>query len=145
MAMGASFLVESKAVNDYETRFKQISQDYADYLAVFELGHKQYPDRAYMPHCDQLVLHTNGVCVHCDHYPDLQEARRSLRIAFTGEAPSIFQRPCPATLLRSTESIHAWHGNAPMTGEQLQTYLDEQARILEGIFPDIKRERQEHE
>ena len=37
------------------------------------------------PHCDDRVLHSKGVCSHCDNYPQLQHFRKALGLKFTDE------------------------------------------------------------
>lgn len=73
--------------------------------------------RAFAPHCDQRVLHAPGECVHCDHYPDWQELRKTQGIAFTGHEPSEFQGPCPSDFNRGIAGAHVWGGNRPKQGE----------------------------
>lgn len=69
--------------------------------------------RAFAPHCDNRVLHSPGECQYCDMYPDWQEARQSMGIAFTGKAPTDFQSPCPSDFHRGTGGAHVWGGNTP--------------------------------
>lgn len=66
--------------------------------------------RAYMPHCDQSVLHAPGACRPCDLYPDWQEMRKRQRINFTGESDEL-KAPCPTTYFREEETINQWPGN----------------------------------
>ena len=67
-------------------------------------------ERAYMPHCDQSILHAPGKCEHCDKYPDWQEMRVRQRINFTGEHDED-KAPCPSTHFRSEEVRDRWPGN----------------------------------
>ncbi len=60
------------------------------------------------PHCDQTVLHTPGKCVHCDHYPTLQNVRINNAIPFSGEGGS------PDEKRRSRDVIDRWGGNRPV-------------------------------
>ncbi len=66
--------------------------------------------RAYMPHCDQRVLHRPGTCVYCDKFPDLQHAREVMMINFT-DTNDRDKVPCPSTWFRSRETIERWPGN----------------------------------
>lgn len=66
---------------------------------------------AAMPHCDQRVLHAPGKCVYCDRYPEWQEYRQMLEMAFTGEERRDHELPCPATVRRPLDQIEAWPGN----------------------------------
>lgn len=85
-----------------------IERAYVDLLGAMNAGGRptQYP------HCDDLVLHALGKCDYCDKHWNWQAARIRLGIAFTGESP-VGKRPCPATLLRSVDTIHRWGGNRP--------------------------------
>ena len=89
----------------------QVQRDYADYLALLE----QEASRRNVcgPHCDAYALHKPGDCQFCDGFPELQAFRREHHIAFTGEPVQDNERPCPATMLRPTETIHRWYGNYP--------------------------------
>ena len=64
-----------------------------------------------MPHCDPRVLHKPGECGICDHYPELQDARRKMMISFTGYSEEDFG-PCPADFIRK-ETHSLWPGNRP--------------------------------
>ena len=57
------------------------------------------------PHCDQTVLHAPEECVHCDHYPTLQNVRINNAIPFSGEGGS------PDEKNRPRETIDRWGGN----------------------------------
>lgn len=85
-----------------------IERAYVDLLGAMNAGGRptQYP------HCDDLVLHAPSKCQYCDEHWNWQAARIRLAIAFTGESTDR-KRPCPATLLRSAETIHRWGGNRP--------------------------------
>jgi hypothetical protein len=100
---------------------KRIQREYADYLALLEQEAKK--QNVCGPHCDAHVLHKPGDCEACDSFPALQVYRAIHGIAFTGDEPKEYwpngsERPCPATLLRSTETIHRWHGNRPYHQEK---------------------------
>lgn len=66
---------------------------------------------AAMPHCDTRVLHAPSECEYCDRYPDWQEYRCLMRIAFTGHEPQPGELPCPSTATRSLEAVNRWPGN----------------------------------
>lgn len=78
------------------------------------------PTRA--AHCDPLVLHQPGDCVHCDKYTDLQRHRLAAGIKFTGKddrlvlgSPHYVREdlmPCPAEVKRGAD-CQVWPGNAP--------------------------------
>lgn len=67
--------------------------------------------RALMPHCDQRVLHRPSACEVCDRFPEYQQYRELLGIAYTGEEPAEHELPCPATLRRGLDVINEWPGN----------------------------------
>lgn len=67
-------------------------------------------ERAYAPHCDPSILHAPGMCEHCDHYSDWQDARIVQRISFTGD-PERNNAPCPSEYFRSGELRDQWPGN----------------------------------
>lgn len=66
---------------------------------------------ALMPHCDQRVLHKPLSCEACDRFPEYQQYRELLGIAYTGEEPAGYEVPCPATLRRPLGDIEQWPGN----------------------------------
>lgn len=68
---------------------------------------------AQFPHCDSLVLHAPGECIHCDKYPEWQRERIAKDILFTGEPPSARTWPDPATERRPLDVINRWFGNTP--------------------------------
>lgn len=98
----------------YNAMHDRVRRDYADYLAVLSAEAKKQDVCG--PHCDAYVLHSPGTCQYCDAFPVLQDFRKGRYIAFTDEPPQPNKRPCPATLLRSAETIHRWHGNRPHQG-----------------------------
>lgn len=70
-------------------------------------------DRAYMPHCDQRILHAPGECVHCDKFPEWQEARVHQMVNFTGHTdPHCSADPASA---RTLEHMNRWPGNRPVS------------------------------
>jgi len=71
------------------------------------------------PHCDDLVLHQPGICVHCDKFPDLQHDRIMDRINFTGEDEP-YKLPDPASQRRPLRIIEQWPGNTPTTEEDIE-------------------------
>jgi hypothetical protein len=72
--------------------------------------------RAFAPHCDQSVLHSeDSGCRHCQKYPDWQALRRRQRINFTGEHDPK-KAPCPSESFRDLSTIYRWPGNRPRTG-----------------------------
>lgn len=79
-------------------------------------------------HCDDLVLHAPRQCEYCDRHQSWQVARIRLGIAFTGNAwneKGTTLRPCPATLLRSVETIERWYGNVPTTEKAIEDEVTE--------------------
>lgn len=118
----------------------EVEAQYRDYIEAMNLGSLAHPTRAHMPHCDDLVLHAPTVCAYCDGFPDLQEARRTMRIAFTGSRPTIFERPCPATLLRSLETIERWHGNVSMNQDQIEEYQRRYDEALRQVREEFERD-----
>ncbi len=85
-----------------------------------------YPPDEFCPiphcqaHCDSRILHEPGVCIYCDHYPELQQWRIDNGWAFTGETPLPHQRPCPADAARppnSPSDHRRWGGNKPTSAE----------------------------
>lgn len=109
-------MVDGRA--DVERRLKQrqrereiVERAYVDLLTAMNVK----PGSS-MPHCDDLVLHAPRQCEYCDRHQSWQVARIRLGIAFTGNAwneKGTTLRPCPATLLRSVETIERWYGNVP--------------------------------
>lgn len=72
------------------------------------------------PHCDARVLHAPGECAVCDHYPEKQQERRDIGIAFTGHQPEKGEAPCPADAARG-DGHKQWSGNvAVKKGERHQ-------------------------
>jgi hypothetical protein len=86
--------------------------------AVQELGRGLRATEAYMAfieereivvHCDNRVLHSPGVCVYCDKYPEAQAFRKGLHMKFTDEL-----EPDEAILPgqeRTRASADRWGGN----------------------------------
>lgn len=68
-----------------------------------------------IPHCDSNVLHHPDRCSYCadPKRQDLHDARKRLKIAYTGESPFRGEFMCPAQAQRPLERIHAWYGNSP--------------------------------
>lgn len=95
----------------WEAKNAQIQRNYADYLALLDQEAKK--QNVCGPHCDAYVLHKPGECDACDAFLPLQVYRAIHGIAFTGDEPKDYERPCPATLFRPAETIHRWHGNHP--------------------------------
>lgn len=62
------------------------------------------------PHCDSRVLHAPGECEYCDLYPEMQAERVDAGVNFTGHDDR-GKAPCPATQVRSLETINRWPGN----------------------------------
>lgn len=62
------------------------------------------------PHCDDLVLHAPGECVHCDAYPERQRQRQLGLVNFTGQTEA-HKEACPSTYRRPLETIERWPGN----------------------------------
>jgi len=96
----------------------RVQHDYADYLALLDQEAKKQDVCG--PHCDAYVLHKPGDCQFCDDFPVLQAFRREHQIAFTDDNMLDNTCPCPATLFRSTETIHLWHGNRPYLDRKTQ-------------------------
>jgi hypothetical protein len=67
-------------------------------------------------HCDPLVLHSPGTCIHCDeHGLDLQCERLQKMVAFTDWMPlpaTTHCLPCPAWQARGA-NCQVWGGNQP--------------------------------
>lgn len=53
--------------------------------------------KALYPHSDSRVLHAPTLCLQCDKYPELQEARLSWYVNFTGHSRPEFSR-CPSEI-----------------------------------------------
>lgn len=70
--------------------------------------------RAYMPHCDQRVLHAPGECEYCDEYPELQDARELWGINYTGGRDQA-KLVCPSEMARPLDLINLWPGNQAHT------------------------------
>lgn len=67
------------------------------------------------PHCDARILHAPGACEHCDR-SGLQRARSAWGIAYSGEAPTAGQVPCPADAAVAAGErgdYNRWPGNTP--------------------------------
>lgn len=92
----------------YRERSDLVRAAYADYLYKVEARR----DGSF-PHCDDLVLHAPGICKFCDKSKALQELRGVMDIAYTGEDPGNYLRPCPSTLIRDVATIEKWPNNRP--------------------------------
>jgi hypothetical protein len=117
----------------------QVEADYADYLDHPDFGADDGADGCRYPHCDDLVLHApTAGCIYCNHYPKRQALRLKLNIGFTGQPHKVGDgvRPCPATLFRSVETIHRWHGNYPIT-EAIDAQQKAEWDALLAKYPDV--------
>lgn len=86
---------------------------------------------ATMPHCDSRVLHAPAECTFCDRYPEWQEYRRLLQMAFTGHEPAEGELPCPSTLTRPLDAINAWPGNRPITEQEAKAQQKHWSEFIE--------------
>lgn len=64
---------------------------------------------AALPHCDERVLHSPGICIHCDTMPALQQYRRGLGLPFTDDLQA--NDPLLPGENRSRASAEIWGGN----------------------------------
>ncbi len=67
--------------------------------------------KAKYPHCDHRVLHSPGICVYCDKYPEEQEERKRDNIPFTDELT--LDTPLLPGEDRARRSAEKWPGNGP--------------------------------
>lgn len=78
-------------------------------------------------HCDELVLHSPGVCTYCDEFgADLQHERYLKAVAYTDQMPlasmAVLLLPCPAWQARGA-NCQAWPGNTPKRAGDPVSYL----------------------
>lgn len=79
---------------------------------------------ARFPHCDSRLLHAPLECVHCDHYPEMQQERIANKINFTGHYDKD-KEICPAEVARNLPNIERWPGNRPRKeGEEGTGYFE---------------------
>lgn len=100
---------DQRRADEQTRRYEEVETRYADYVAV--LKREQERTRTCGPHCDSFVLHRPEDCQYCADYPALHQARRELKIAYTGEEQQEGLRPCPAEEMRSKATIDRWGGN----------------------------------
>jgi hypothetical protein len=101
---------------EYNKHYDAIKAEYADYMPLLE--HEANMRNVCGPHCDSFVLHSpDKGCEYCNNFPVLQDARIKLKIAFTDKYPEMDERPCPATRLRTVDSIDRWPGNRARTAD----------------------------
>lgn len=101
--------------DEWRRRYAEVEARYADYMAV--LKSEQERTHTCGPHCDNLVLHRPENCRYCADYPALHQARRELKIAYTGEEPREGERGCPAEEMRPKTTIDRWGGNVAWSAE----------------------------
>lgn len=95
-------------------------------------------------HCDSRVLHGPGHCEYCDKYPEAQQQRLRLSVAFTDEPDNWVTFPDPATDARGTESLYGWGGNQPHgagVSEDEIDYFERIERPVSQMFYGPTRER----
>ena len=96
------------------------------------------------PHCDSTILHSKkSGCVYCNKHPDWQELREVWHMNFTGEdileKDGIQMLPCPSTLSRPINKVHAWHGNVPTTQEDIDNQKKEWAEWTEKMHIELDK------
>jgi hypothetical protein len=106
-------------------------EEYNIAVAAWRATNPEY----YAPHCDSNVLHEPGSCVYCDKHADtLQKYRKEFGINFTGVHNSD-KVMCPSECRRPVDTINRWHGNIPMTEEQLKRDEEEWKKVWAEIRP----------